>query len=361
MLDVNANNEEAVDVDTDNQFGTSESKSKNFKPFDKANYFNFKSGVNVYRIMPAMFSNLESGHWAVYYGRHFGYVDSEGKMKSFTCIKKYDEETRALVEECPFCVDQETKKARKESLDHEVKELHAQINKHQSVGTHPDQIAALQRELKDKSSELSVASKLYNARQKRFWVNAMNMNGEFGLLGLPQTVYEGLAGKREQDKKTNKYIRKPGLLAKLKEDKKVDALDVNQGVWFSIEKTGSTQYDTEYKIEPFKEEKVFDDGSVGEIIKRAPLSTEQKKLALTKCKDLNHVFDYLFLTAEQAKQVINGSPAAVNAVMNAPRKVEQQTVVGNGNVVAGGDVLNRQPPEWLTDKELLAKFNNQPK
>lgn len=350
MQNLDSNSEEAVDVD-DSNFGTSETKS-NFKPFEKVNYFQFKNGVNVYRIMPPMFSCLEQGHYAKYYSRHWGYFDENGRQKSFNCLKKYDDTTRELVEECPFCTDQENKFQSKKAAEALVATLTDKINKAQSQGASREDLTEEIDELQSAKEDLLVANKQYSPRQQRFWVNAMNLQGEFGLLALPKTVYEALVGKRDQDQKTGKFVRGTGQIQKVKEKEKIDPLGVNEGVFWAIERTGSGQFDTEYTVGPFKAERQLDDGTVVEVSKRAPLSAEQKQLALKKCKDLNTVFNHLFLTKEQAEAVVNGSPSAVNAVNNAPRKVETSE-----SKTQSENTFNRKVPEWNpSDAELLKKF-----
>ena len=352
MLQVENNFEEAVDVDTDSQFGNSERKQA--KSFEKTNYFQLNSGTNVYRIMPPMFSCLEEGHWAVYYGRHFGYFDERGKQKSYSCMKKYDKETRALVEDCPFCLDQESKLSCKKSAEARVTTLANQIDTLQSKGKTASDLQELIGELEDAKRELSVATRQYSARQQRFWVNAMNLDGEFGLLALPKTVYEALQGKRTEDKESGKFNRAPGLLQWIKEKEKIDALDVNQGCFWSITRSGSSQFDTEYTVTPYKTERQLDDDTVVWATKKAPLSAEQKKQALVKCKDLNHAFDYMFLSQEQALAVINGGSSAVTAVENAPRPVEVEQEVSKP--VASVAPVAETPKHFPSDKELLEKF-----
>lgn len=317
MMNVESDNDEVVSAEKlDAQFG--DAQPKNFKKFDKTTYFTFKNGDNIFRIMPAMFSCLEKGHWAVYYAKHFGYFNEEGKPVNYVCLRQYDQQTQAMTQDCPFCLDQEQKKKNMENFA-------ASVNNYQNLlhqaSTPEDQekYAGLLEESKEQHIK---AKALYNPRSARFWVNAMNMNGEFGLLGLPKTVYEALVGKKTQDAKIpGKYVRAQGLLPKIKEKDKIDALGVNEGVWFNIERTGSTQFDTEYTTSVLKEEIELPSGDIVEKTRRAVLSEQQKREALTKCKDLQKVFDHLVLSVEDASLAANGSGKAVSAIQNAPKPV----------------------------------------
>ncbi len=341
MIDVSSDNDEIVDPSKlDSQFGTSE--PKNMKKFEKTTYFTFKNGDNIFRIMPAMFSCLETGHWSCYYGKHFGYYNEDGKPVNYVCLREYDNQSGALTQECPFCVDQENKKKLKENYALEVN--HFQNLAHQAQD--PDERAKLLEQLDEAKANHSKYSALYNPRSARFWVNAMNMNGEFGLLGLPKTVYEALVGKKVVDKNDpRKFTRTQGLLQRVKEKDKIDALSVNEGVWFNISRAGSTQYDTEYSTLVVKEEIELPSGDVVEKTRRASLSDQQKRDALIKCKDLKKVFDYLILTTDDAKLVVNGSGKAVTAVNNAPRKVTPENAPSPVQI-----------PAKVNNQSLLDKF-----
>lgn len=351
MIDVESDNDEVLDIEKlDAQFG--DSTPKNFKKFDKTNYFTFKNGDNIYRIMPPMFSSLDKGHWSVYYAKHFGYTNAEGKSVNFVCLREYDNQTGGLIQDCPFCLDQENKKKDMEKFAFEVNELQNQFHNYKVQGNaiEAERAGALLEEAKDNHQ---LARSLYNPRSARFWVNAMTMNGEFGLLGLPKTVYEALVGKKVQDvKNPSKYTRSQGLLQRIKEKDKIDAVSVNEGVWFNITREGSTQFDTEYKTSVLKEEIELPSGDLVEKTRRSTLSDQQKREALSKCKDLQKVFDHIILTPEAAKLAAGGSARSVSAVMNAPQPV--QSIQGNGNVQAGSNVVG--VPTRVNNQSVLDKF-----
>jgi hypothetical protein len=339
MINVESDSDEVINVDElDKQFG--DAQPKNFKKFEKTTYFNLKNGDNIYRIMPAMFSCLEAGHWSVYYAKHFGYTNEEGKSTNYICLRAYDNQTGAMIQDCPFCLDQEQKKKDMERLALEVNDLQNKLHKARVEG---GDAAAVEQQLDDTTEAHNKARNLYNPRSARFWVNAMNMNGEFGLLPLPKTVYEALVGKKVQDLKTNRYTRSQGLLQRTKEKDKLDALNVNEGVWFVISREGSTQFDTEYKIAVLKEEIELPSGDIVEKTKRAVLSDQQKREALTKCKDLRKVFDHIILEPEQARLITGGSGKAATAVMNQP-------------VATTSAARTTPPPSKINTSSVLDKF-----
>ena len=350
MLNVESDNDEVVSAEQlDAQFG--DAQPKNFKKFDKTTYFSFKNGDNIFRIMPAMFSCLDSGHWAVYYAKHFGYFNEEGKPVNYICLREYDNQTGAMTQDCPFCLDQEKKKKDMENAALEVNQ--AQNNLH--LAKDSDARDAAEAALEEAKDNHQRAKTRYNPRNARFWVNGMNLAGEFGLLGLPKTVYEALVGKKVQDQKDpKKYTRSQGLLQRVKEKDKIDALAVNEGVWLNIARSGSSQFDTEYTTLVVKEEIELPTGDIVEKTKRATLSDQQKREALTKCRDLQKVFDHIILTQEQAKLIVGGSGKAVTAVENAPRPVSQ-SIKGDGNIQAAGSVVTGTPTKVNT-QSVLDKF-----
>ncbi len=344
MIDVSSDNDEVINVeqlDLDKQFG--DSQPKNFKKFDKTTYFTFKNGDNVFRVMPPMFTSLDAGHWAIYYAKHFGYFNEEGKSVNYVCLRTYDNATGALTQECPFCVDQENKKKNKEKLAVDVNDKETQLHKANVAGDKA-LVNVLAQELEELLDEHNRAVKLYNPRNARFWVNAMNMNGEFGLLALPKTVYEALVGKKVPDAKNpSKYVRSEGLLQKVKAKDKIDALSVNEGVWLVITRTGSTQFDTEYSTSVLKEEIELPSGDIVDKTKRATLSDQQKREAITKCKDLRKVFDYLMLSYEDAQNVVGGSGKTVTALANASRPVQREVeTLPEPQVIAKPTSVNHQ-------------------
>lgn len=350
MIDVSSDNDEVVNVEQvelDKQFG--DSQPKNFKKFDKTTYFTFKNGDNVFRVMPPMFTSLDAGHWAIYYAKHFGYFNEEGKSVNYVCLREYDQQTQVMTQDCPFCIDQELKKKNKEKLAVDVNEKENALHKANVTGDR-DLARTLTQELETLLDEHNKAVKLYNPRNARFWVNAMNMNGEFGLLALPKTVYEALVGKKIPDvKNPSKYVRSEGLLQKVKAKDKIDALSVNEGVWLVITRTGSTQFDTEYSTAVLKEEIELPSGDIVEKTKRAVLSDQQKREALTKCRDLRKVFDHIILSYDDAKLVVGGSGKTVTALANASKPVQREVeTLPEPQVIAKPTTVNNQ--------SLLEKF-----
>jgi len=283
--------------------------------FEKRTFFKLVSGDNIYRIMPPMFDGLKKGTWAVYYSDHFGFIDARGKKHKFTCTRRYDE--NGNMGQCFFCQDQENKKVELDLIEKKLLELksmvdnlHQQglINEMEKAQAQLDSLEAKRFELKER----------VRTRNTAFYVNAMDQAGNFGILPLKKTVYEELVGKKS---KTGR--RENGLFHELKNNENIDPLSPNEGVWFNITRTGTTFMDIKYRTSVV-EEAVLHEGKRFKSIKKAPLTKEQKKLALVKCQNLLTMFDHLTLSLNDQKIVVDGSPQAVSAVLNAPHRKNKQ-------------------------------------
>ncbi len=318
-------------INLDDSFGDGHGKPK--VKFEASTFFNFKNGDNVYRLMPEMFSAKESGFWTVYWARHWGYKNEKGKQQPFVCVRKFEPKTRVVTHECGFCKDQEKNKMALDVADSLVKNLKLEISQNPTP--------ALLAKLEMANGALSDSRRAYSGQERKFWVNAMDQNGNFGILGLPKTVYEQLAGKREMG------TRSKGIIAHLEEDQGIKALEVNEGVWFNFKRVGDDQFTTEYSTEVVQESVMGSNGRKQYQAKLAPLSLEQKQTALKKCRDLNTLFAHSVLSDEQISSVVNGSPVTVSAVAAAPKKVREsvddnfgtQSVVNSGKSLTEDEIL----------------------
>ncbi len=347
MVDFEAENDEMVGGELDNQFGNSSSRSVKRKEFKKTNYFNLEKGDNFYRVMPEMFTGIEKNLWAVYYVRHWGYKKENGQKQPFLCTRKYDPKTRMIAHECEFCKDFDAKSENIKEYQADIAKFNKALIEAQNSGT-DEQVELLESQLSDVQSKLSEVRVTLGSVERRFWVNAMNKQNEFGVMPLPKTVFEQLAGKRNKD-----GTRVPGLFKTLEEDEGINALDVDQGVWFKISRTGSDQFDTEYNS-TVEQETLEINGRKSKQTKLAPLSNELKVKALKECTDLVTMFDHLVLSDAEMKAIVNGSPAAVSALASRPMPVEPKQS-GFGSSETRG-----VPPRkgQKTDEEILAELRS---
>ena len=166
-----------------------------------------------------------------------------------------------------------------------------------------EDLIALQDEVEGAKEAYQVAKTDYSPVERKFWINCLTQEGDVKIAGLPKTVYEGLAGKKDK----GEYVRKGGLLNKLRDNQDLDGVAVYGGVWVVVSRTGSDQFTTEYQVSCLNETKVIEvDGKKrkSEYPKECPLSEEQQHEALKKGKDLNSVFDYSRLSMDEQERFI---------------------------------------------------------
>lgn len=323
--------------DVDGAFGDASYDNK--PQYKKQRYFKLEHGSNIYRIMPPMFEAKEKQIWFAYYSEHFGFVDASGKQRKFLCTRVYDDRRNLGV--CLFCEDQKQKEDDKKVLEQEYAGICSQLKKMNKDD--PDF-----QEMADQADHLELQLKELTAKIRKrntaFWVNAMNQKNEFGFLPLKKKLYEQLVGARDK----TKNFRETGLLHEIKESYGIDPLHANQGVWFNFTRSGSTFLDTVYSAKCVEEISEDEKGRKSKRIKEAPLNNQQKALAVKECGNLLTMYDYLRLTLEEQKLVLNGSPEAVTAVMNAPRR--------KNNYVA--PAANKPAELPKTTRELDRSFGN---
>lgn len=349
MKEFDVENDEGAVVSVDDEFG--QGKGKQRKQFEAVNYFTFKNGDNVFRILPEMFTAKEKGLWAVYHARHWGYKNAKGKQQPFACVRKFDTKTRLVSHECGFCKDQEKHKAAVDATDAKVKALRVNIKDAEEAGD-LKLVATLETQLAPAVEALTVARRAYMPQERKFWVNAMSPSGEFGILALPKTVYEQLQGKRDN----NTNVRSKGIINLLEEEEGINALDVNEGVWFNIRRTGEDQFNTEYQV-VVQTERVEIEGKKYNRPKSAPLSQEQKQTAVKKCRDLIVLFDHTILDDEKIKLVVAGTPEMVSAIADAPRQVNTPVKLDDSFGSQTAKAIPRGAP--MTDDEILAMVRGQ--
>lgn len=175
--------------------------------FVQKKYFAIKKGTQVFRILPPMGDLAERGIWNVYYATHFGYRTSDNKMKVFQSPEVYNRKTKMVD------VADEAKER--------IKRLVAQktiLTKRMEEAPSP----AIEAQLSKISAELEN----YNL-EKRFYVNAMDSNGQIGLLKL-----------KTREKAALEAARK-----KIEAEEGFDPVGV-EGVFLTFDKTGDGAQDS---------------------------------------------------------------------------------------------------------------------
>lgn len=235
-------------------------------------YFKLEKGDNIYRILPPLGNLADDGVWAVYYKIHYGYrglPDSTGKtrMRPFVSPEVVNRQNKMV----------EVVDAAKERIETLKSAL----------------VAAKERGDVATVKQLSEMVRNYNLDAK-WYVNAINKQGEIGLLKIPHKAKQALENQ-----------------IKILEQEGVDALGI-EGRYFNFNRSGDGR-DTQYQVTQYKE-KIKVDG-LGEVERAVPhVLTEELLRRLEKeSHDLNKLFKRP--TAEEVSRMVKEGATAVEAIL----------------------------------------------
>lgn len=222
-------------------------------------YFSIKDGDNVYRILPPIKSLADSGKWAKYYSVHFGYFNSEKKMRPFASPEFRNPKTKIV----------EVRDAAKER----ILQAEAMLAKAKADGD-VARVKALE-EFLDK----------YNL-DSHWYVNAMNEAGEIGLLKIRHKAKLAL----------------DSLIKKL-DSEGIDPLSVDNGRFFVFTRSGHGR-DTVYSVS-VKKQKEHVPG-LGVVEREVPhvLDEATLKRLETEAFDLGTIFKVP--TEEEVVAIVEG-------------------------------------------------------
>jgi hypothetical protein len=246
-------------------------------------------GDNVIRIMPPMHSLGDEGKWAVYYTTHWGYAGisrsdaTKVTVRPFRCIEDKDRRSGMVRQACPECENFRAKE--KEATAYEAA-LKAKGMDDKAVKADPDM----------KAFDLWLQQ---HAPERKWYINVMYKDRSFG------------------DYKINHKTHKKGIdskIAELLDNQQIDALDLDQGVWFNIKRLGdgfSVPDVVEVVMRPGERKGSLD-------IELAPLTPEEQARGLKECRDLATLGGTL-LSEEQIYALVqsDASPEAVDKIFGA--------------------------------------------
>jgi hypothetical protein len=254
-----------------------------------------ETGHNLYRVLPPYGKQAASQKYIVYGAQHFGYSgidpfepNGDPKARPFKCVKEEDYKTKMVTVECAECTNRDAYLAKKAKLEAELK----------VQGATDEQIRA------DKGIEqLNSWLRQHNIDSKHY-IAVMNEKREFGVLKVPT-------------KAKKKLVQ---LIKDLNTKEKLDATDVDQGVWFDFQRTGEGFTNTVYDVELVYGDQVLPDGRRVKVLNTVPLSVEEQNQAIKVLPELQDIIPVI--SAEQIQQLVNsnGEPEVVDAIMNAGQK-----------------------------------------
>ena len=249
-----------------------------------------------YRLFPPMKALINNPKgWAVYYGLHFGYDGIDkfniGKVKArpFKCIEEKNFKTGMIVKGCPEC----------QRIVSTLAEFEGKVAKAKSDTSFTAQmVSAVEDEV--------VAWKKKHNCDRKWYLNAMNPQGEFGVLRMSHDVKKLLEAKIQE----------------VKERYHIDPLDPTEGVWFRFTRIGAgiavqTQVDAE------TEDTKDASGRIMSSIKMSILAPAQIEQALEECCDLLSVVPVLSEQQIGLLAKCSGDPEDVDAIWAMGEKVPE--------------------------------------
>ena len=237
------------------------------------------------RIVPPVHSCATTGKWHVYHSKHFGFYSTNPKnpdkprARLFGCIKRTGK-NKEVYQDCPQCLVYDAKKSEYDSLKSRLEEE-----------------GLSQSEVRKQTDSLYQWIRKFGPDRKEH-VNVMLLDGKFAVLQL-----------------TYSFVRDTlePFLRKLRDDRKILAIDPEKGVWLRFTRTGQNPQ-VKDSVELYKEVVKLDSGEEVEKTRYAPMSDAQLEQALKLCPDLTKLVTYI--TEAQIQRLVSsaGDPDVVEAV-----------------------------------------------
>jgi hypothetical protein len=288
------------------------------------NYFNLEKGDNVFRILPPLGNLAQAGHWSKYWSIHWGYKDTKGKNRPFQSpeIKNHNTKMIEVVDAAKVRVD--AMSARRDQLSRELK---AAVDSRNVAET---------KRLNDELNQLKELLKQYRL-EKRYFLNAMTLDGKIGLLKIPHKAKVALD---EEIKK----LRSKG----------VNPLGINDGRFFVFSNVGMGT-DTTYSVRVYEE--TIDVAGIGQVKKEMAhsLSNDVLTRLSTEAFELDKV--YVKPSAAQVQSMVdNPSPENIEAIMDSLRVKNTR---GESSLEEESEVEDDVPELTITTAQPVASVTAQ--
>lgn len=285
----------------------------------------------VLRLIPSIHSYAESGQWKFFYGQHYGHFGNNSRnpdkprSRPFGCIQRKNKAKEILVS-CPKCVQIESVREKQRTREKQLDQANPNNSQVQMKDIYrADKIHA----------ELGKWLGSHNC-DKKFWMNVMSHNGEFGVLQLSY--------------KTTEEVLMP-LLRRLR-DEGIDALDVTAGVYLRFIRTGRRPSVTD-RIEEFTETVDLGGGRKGKVPKPAPLTQEQQEKALKILPDLKTSV-VKFIDAETMQRLVSssGDPDETDRIWPPEVRAERAAInTAATTATAATATINVEEDEFVPEEE----------
>lgn len=256
----------------------------------KREYFKLKDGESTFRILPPMGDLADKGIWSMYYAVHFGYKDSEGRLRPFVSPLVKNNKTKMI--EVPDA-----------ALDHlnKMKAAYEEAKRNGDSAT----VDRLARMVGGKDSEGKYVRGQYSL-DKNHYMNVIDKHGNIGLL---QVRY---SAKKALDSEINAL-----------KEKGIDPLSIDDGRFFTFRRSG-TGLDTSYKVSVAKESLQVE--GVGTVERDIVHKLDDS--IISRLKDEAVELDKLYKkpTAEEVARIVNEGPKAVDEILGSKSSNSDQEI-----------------------------------
>ena len=259
---------------------------------NKLNWFKLKDGEGIYRILPPMGDLQDDGRWSVYYAIHYGYKNSDGKMRTF---------------QSPFLQNRKTKMVEvPDAALERIQQLLAKLDDAKKAGN---------TELAKQLMEYVGGKKSRFNLDKNHYMNVVDLQGNIGVLKI-------------------RHKAKLALDAQIKKlrDSGVEPLDPETGRFFTFSRSG-TAMDTVYQVSVYKKKLTIE--GVGEVEQdfAHTITDEIANRCLSRKADGSYTYkeaarlDTLFKkpTAEEVARIVNEGEKAVDEIFDTQSEVAYTT------------------------------------
>lgn len=289
---------------------------------------NDQSTVALYRILPPIHQQMETGKWQIYVSQHFGYRGRNKKDETkltnrpFKCVLDKNFKTGMVKATCPACTKRDEIKAQQE----------AAMNMAVKNGLSPEKAKEMTGTFDTWLKERNVDFKV-----KMFVVNEQ---GEVGELSISN--------------KCNKQ-----LLVRIKElrEMDIDPFEVDQGVYFAFKRSG---HDFNQIVDTVEIATVMERDAAGkptgrQSIKFAPLSPEVQTKALQTLPDLTELV--VSISREKIQMIVDsdGDPDVVDAAFEGSERVrpQPQSYAQTVNLAAAAASLANSKPQTAPQAQVV--------
>lgn len=292
----------------------------------------------VLRLLPSMKSYRDTGEWKFFYGQHYGYAGvnsrdpSKPRSRPFGCIQKKGK-NKEIITACPKCTQMSKMEDRRKAREDELAKLHGFEGEEARKSSEFYEVKKSDAKYKQLADWLSK----HNC-DKKFWINVMSKDGEFGVLQLSySTTMEKLIP----------------LLKKLADGtetgEKVDAFDPASGMWLNFTRSGRIPRVVD-NVVPYTELVDVGNGKKAKMASPAPMTNEQIEKALKVCPDLaKDVVKFIDAATIQALVDCSGDPEEVDRIWP---PADKQAKPAATSTTTSGDVGGVDEGESLVDDDI---------